>query len=215
MKKILALLILIPTIVFAAGQWKAVSIHPNSPAMWMVNASGELTSTTGKLKAPYFVLQSNGGGTLTLGAATFASDLVFAFPSSLGTSGQYLQTDGLGGTSWQTVTVTNITGNAGTVTNGVYTTGVQTIGGAKTFTSPTTISTSGGNIPNACYRTSANVASGSLITVSCGGGEVVMGGGCTSTAVQPMDNYPSSSTAWSCRTTTASNITAYAICCRY
>ena len=29
--------------------------------------------------------------------------------------------------------VTNITGNAGTVTNGVYTTGNQTIGGVKTF----------------------------------------------------------------------------------
>jgi len=37
----------------------------------------------------------------------------------------------------------NITGNAATVTNGVYTSGDQTIGGAKTFSSPITISTSG------------------------------------------------------------------------
>jgi len=38
---------------------------------------------------------------------------------------------------------TNITGNAGTVTNGVYTTGNQTIGGTKTFSSTTIVSLAG------------------------------------------------------------------------
>ena len=38
-----------------------------------------------------------------------------------------------------------LTGNADTVTNGVYTTGTQTIGGAKTFSLPVTIDNSSGN----------------------------------------------------------------------
>ena len=38
-----------------------------------------------------------------------------------------------------------LTGNADTVTNGVYTTGTQTIGGAKTFSLPVTIENSSGN----------------------------------------------------------------------
>jgi ABC-type transporter Mla subunit MlaD len=41
----------------------------------------------------------------------------------------------------QTLTGVSIDGNAATVTNGVYTTGTQTIGGAKTFTSPMVIDT--------------------------------------------------------------------------
>jgi hypothetical protein len=40
----------------------------------------------------------------------------------------------------------NVTGNAATVTNGVYTTGTQTIGGAKTFSSNLTVSGTGAAI---------------------------------------------------------------------
>ena len=50
--------------------------------------------------------------------------------------GQFLSYTG-SGLNWSTVT--NISGNAGTVTNGVYTTGNQSIGGQKTFTSKVSI----------------------------------------------------------------------------
>ena len=47
----------------------------------------------------------------------------------------------IGGTKTFTSTISSsITGNAGTVTNGVYTTGDQTIAGTKTFSSPVTLS---------------------------------------------------------------------------
>lgn len=41
----------------------------------------------------------------------------------------------------QTLTGVSIDGNAATVTNGVYTTGTQTIGGAKTFSDGITVNT--------------------------------------------------------------------------
>ena len=49
----------------------------------------------------------------------------------------------------------SVTGNAGTVTNGVYTTGDQTIGGSKTFTSTISGSVTGnaGSVTNGVYTT--------------------------------------------------------------
>lgn len=62
-----------------------------------------------------------------------------------------------GGSATKVLTVSNIlgssvsiSGNAGTVTNGVYTTGTQTISGAKTFTSNITVS-------NANINTTGNI----------------------------------------------------------
>lgn len=49
----------------------------------------------------------------------------------------------------------NISGNSATVTNGVYTTGTQTVGGTKTFTSTIVGSVSGnaGTVTNGVYTT--------------------------------------------------------------
>jgi hypothetical protein len=60
------------------------------------------------------------------------------------------------GTSWvdlSSLYAINISGNAGTVTNGVYTTGNQTIGGTKTFSSLVQGSVSGnsGTVTNGVY----------------------------------------------------------------
>jgi hypothetical protein len=57
--------------------------------------------------------------------------------------------------SIQSLTGVSIDGNAGTVTNGVYTTGDQTIGGTKTFSSTITGSISGnaGTVTNGVYTT--------------------------------------------------------------
>jgi hypothetical protein len=56
----------------------------------------------------------------------------------------------------------SVSGNAATVTNGVYTTGNQTIDGTKTFSSTITASITGnaGTVTNGVYRTSATGSAG-------------------------------------------------------
>lgn len=53
-------------------------------------------------------------------------------------------------------------------------------------------------------------------TTTCGTGLYIIGGGCLADTGSPQltANYPSSSTAWTCNTGGATNITAYAICAR-
>jgi hypothetical protein len=69
------------------------------------------------------------------------------------------------GTSWvdlSSLYAINISGNAGTVTNGVYTTGNQTIGGTKTFSSLIQGSVSGnsGTVTNGVYTTGNQTIAG-------------------------------------------------------
>ena len=64
-------------------------------------------------------------------------------------------TDGITATKFTGPLTGNVTGNADTVTNGVYTTGDQTIGGTKTFSSTISGSISGnaGTVTNGVYTT--------------------------------------------------------------
>lgn len=82
------------------------------------NGSGGLTVSSGPLTVTSGVITGNGSGITTLNASNLSSGTV---PDAR-LSGTY--------------TGVNITGNAGTVTNGVYTTGNQTIDGSKTFSVP-------------------------------------------------------------------------------
>ena len=68
-----------------------------------------------------------------------------------------------------TGTVTgSVTGNAGTVTNGVYTTGGQTIGGVKTFTSTIVGSINGnaGTVTNGVYTTDTATVTNTMLAGS-------------------------------------------------
>lgn len=117
----------------------------------------------------------NGAGTAAAPTLTFSTDLDSGFylvgANNLGIT--------LGGakvvdvTSTGTVTATAfvgaLTGNASTVTNGVYTTGDQTIGGIKTFSSTIVGSisgSSGSTTGNAATVTGLSVTAGKTLSVS-------------------------------------------------
>ena len=93
----------------------------------------ELTETTSLSAGDLFaVIQDEGGGTYTTKKVQY-SNMVTPAPS-----GVVLQTTDqtINGTKTFTSTIAgSVTGNAGTVTNGVYNTGDQSIAGIKTFTS--------------------------------------------------------------------------------
>ena len=76
----------------------------------------------------------------------------------------------------------NTSGNAGTVTNGVYTTGTQTIGGSKTFTSTLAINTAGGITTN---QTTFPIVNTSATTVNFAGAATAlnMGAGTGTTTI--------------------------------
>jgi hypothetical protein len=77
-------------------------------------------------------------------------------------SGTYLLKDGSNATAGSTWGI-NVTGNAGTVTNGVYTTGDQTIGGNKTF-SNTIIGNISGSAASVTGSVAASQITGQLST---------------------------------------------------
>lgn len=105
----------------------AISINTNQSATFNNTGAGAASGST-----------FNGGTARTISYNTIGA------PSTTGTNAS--------GT-WAIA----ITGNAGTVTNGVYTTGNQSIGGVKTFTNTVVASISG----NAATATSATTASNS------------------------------------------------------
>jgi hypothetical protein len=89
------------------------------------NASNLTSGTLAVARGGTNVANYTKGDLLAASAATTLTKL------TVGTNGQVLVADSSTATGlrWST----NITGNAATVTNGVYTSGAQTIGGAKTF----------------------------------------------------------------------------------
>ena len=89
------------------------------------NASNLTSGTLAVARGGTNVASYTKGDLLAASAATTLTKL------TVGTNGQVLVADSSTATGlrWST----NITGNAATVTNGVYTNGAQTIGGAKTF----------------------------------------------------------------------------------
>ena len=89
------------------------------------NASNLTSGTLAVARGGTNVASYTKGDLLAASAATTLTKL------AVGTNGQVLVADS--GTATGLAWSTNITGNAATVTNGVYTNGAQTIGGAKTF----------------------------------------------------------------------------------
>ncbi len=122
---------------------KAENDGTGATGTWGISISGNAATvtdgvyTTGSYANPSWI-------------TSLAEDKVL--PSQSGNVGRYLQTNGTA-TSWVVLDLSSkadtdgsnatgtwpisITGNANTVTNGVYTTGTQTIGGNKTFSDTT------------------------------------------------------------------------------
>ena len=118
------------------------------------------TVTTGTWSASFGAVS---GANLT---SLTAGNLSGTIPSGvLGNSSLFIGTTSIAlnrASTAQTLTGVSIDGNAGTVTNGVYTTGDQTIGGTKTFSSTITGSISGnaGTVTNGVYTTGAQTIGG-------------------------------------------------------
>lgn len=93
-----------------------------------LNSSGQLDATDGLVNA---VPVANGG----TGASTAsAARTNLGVPSTTGSGASGTWGISVTGSSSSSGTSAECSGNAATVTNGVYTTGDQTIGGTKTFT---------------------------------------------------------------------------------
>ena len=92
-------------------------------------------------------LTVGGNNVLTTASTLTAGNLSGTIPSGvLGNSTLNIGTTAIAlnrGSSSQTLTGVSIDGNAATVTNGVYTTGTQTIGGDKTFSNALNLTTGG------------------------------------------------------------------------
>jgi len=145
--------------------WDGSKWAPSSPS------SGSVTDVTAS--AP---LASSGGATPNISLTGTISDSNLAAISTAGkvansattatnsnTASTIVLRDASGNFSAGTITA-NLTGNAatatsaGTVTNGVYTTGDQTIAGTKTFSTPIAASITGtaATVTNGVYTTTAN-----------------------------------------------------------
>ena len=143
-------------------------------------------SQLGGLTLPGALVVSNGAtisnGLIVSGTTTF-NTVAYTWPGSSGSSGQFLQSNGSGTLSWQTVTsgVTSVTGTANQVTSSPTT-------GAVVVSLP-----SGGTLPGAwTAATGFTVTTGGLtitaggLTVSAGGANIVGGiTGTIATAAQP------------------------------
>lgn len=110
---------------------------------------GVASTTTGSLQ----LFNSGGAGSTTISAAATASTLTFALPSSAGTSGNFLKTDGSGNLSWDVPASTTYTAGTGlNLTGTVFALGGP--GGALTATS--------GGIPY--FSSTSTLASSALLT---------------------------------------------------
>lgn len=118
-------------------------------------------------------LAGNTSGTVTVRPSAAAGTWTMTLPTSTGTSGQYLTTDGTGATSWATISAVTGTGTSGRV---AYWSGTGSITSAASFlfdgtnlttTNPTYISATAsntspsiafsGDVDNGWYRPSADV----------------------------------------------------------
>ena len=150
-----------------------------------MNSSGFTGS--GPLNAPNIVYLASASSDLIIGTNENHSLRMVTNNTSA------LTIDGSGVITVANPIVGNITGNAGTVTNGVYTSGNQTITGTKTFSS-TIVGNISGNadtVTNGIYTTDTGTVSNTMLahntvtintgTGLSGGGAVALGGSLTLT----------------------------------
>lgn len=72
-----------------------------------------------------------------------------------------------------------------------------------------------GNVPHECRRVTEALSAGVLQEIDCAAGEIVTGGGCSSTGGDIEDSFPKTDmTAWTCNVSIVPG-TGYAICCAY
>jgi hypothetical protein len=116
---------------------RTLGLTGNALAFHSLSANGIVTKTSSGSATVRTITQSTGivvtNGNGVSGNPTIAVDAAQVM---------LLSTDQIiaGAKTFSTTISGSINGNANTVTNGVYTTGPQTIGGVKTFTSPITVS---------------------------------------------------------------------------
>ncbi len=145
---------------------------------------------------------SDGGNLAATGSVTATALAVTAASSSNFTVSQGTNTLNLhGGTSGFTFRSTTNT-DLVTVNNSA---GVSIAGSGG----------NGGNVVHQCTRTTSTSGAGATSkSISCAAGQILTGGGCSSTGGSTVESYPSSATTWQC-TMTSTTITAYALCCQY
>ncbi len=122
----------------AGSDFRAPIFYDTNNTAFYIDAAG-----TSVLSA----LTVGGNTALTTASTLTAGNLSGTIPSGvLGNSTHYVGTTAIAlnrASASQTLTGVSIDGNAATVTNGVYTTGTQTIGGDKTFSNALTLSNGG------------------------------------------------------------------------
>lgn len=160
-----------------------VSSIPNSS---LTNSSLTINGTAISLGASGTVTAAAG----TLSGSTLASGVTASSLTSVGTLGSLTVTNTITG---------SVSGNAGTVTNGVYTVGAQTIQGVKTFESTIigSVSGSAARVTNGVY-TNENATLSAVYTFS----QVISG---TITNAQSATNATTASSATTAATATALN----------
>lgn len=127
-------------------------------------------SLAGALTLPAALVVSTGGANITGGlivsGTTTLNTIAYTWPGSAGSSGQFLQTNGSGTLSWQTVVsgVTSVSGTANQIT-------VSPTTGAAVASLP-----SGGTLPGAWTAASGFTVTTGGLTVSAGGLTVSAGG---------------------------------------
>ena len=162
--------------VLSAGEWFTAVIVDSSNNL-------EIVRVTQRVGDVMTVERAQDGTT----ARTFSSGSRFELRLTTAALNNFLQLDGAQTiTGQKTFSQTiignlqgNVTGNAGTVTNGVYTTGDQTIGGSKTFSSQATGKTAGADAL-AGFRSSTTAGSFASMWARRGApfaGSVVSSGG--------------------------------------
>ena len=148
------------------GTWSALRLVPTAAASGVtVNlikadafTAGAGTENVMFVGTGYDSILNYNGTTVINGTGNLiAGQLSGTIPSAvLGNSSLFIGTTSIAlnrGSASQTLTGVSIDGNAGTVTNGVYTTGDQTIGGTKTFSSTIAGSISGNAVNLSTNRT--------------------------------------------------------------
>jgi len=171
------------------------------------DVSGSAAIATSKVSGAVTSIAGNGlGGLATLSAVN----------SSLITDDTIANADI---SSSAAISGSKIVAASGSV-SGVVTTSAQTLTGAKTFDSAFSLSSSGGNVPNACVIRSNTCTGCNFFDRTCNAGEIVVGGGCDC-SVGPCGgavltgSHPSTVARWQCNYSTNTAIVVYAICCRY
>lgn len=136
------------TFTYSATIANAINGYPKGARLWYTDTNGNSTILTST--------KENNKDDFTQNASYIGTSWVTEFPL-LGYANTFTNTN----TFTQTIQG-SISGNAATVTNGVYTTGNQTIGGTKTFSSTIQGNVSGnaGTVTNGVYTTGNQTIAG-------------------------------------------------------